>query len=62
MTQCRARRINEEMHCVVCRLRWDVADVEPPQCLRSVQVAPQTAPTREPFVSALAPLYVDKSY
>lgn len=29
---CKARRVNDEYHCVRCALRWDVSDEEPPVC------------------------------
>ena len=60
MPDCHARRQSDEMHCPVCRLRWDVNDPEPPACARltpsgvPIVEAPSIAPGRsaEPVVVA----------
>lgn len=61
MTNCHARRAGQdEMHCLVCRLRWDTNDPEPPACARltpsgvPIVPAPSIAPRRpdEPVVVA----------
>jgi hypothetical protein len=54
MSPCIARRDQDELVCALCRLRWDVADPEPPQCLRALRTL-RVVSEREPFVSALAP-------
>lgn len=49
---CHARQYSDEMHCPVCRLRWDVNDPEPPACAQltesgvPVVEAPSIAPGR----------------
>lgn len=50
MSNCHARQYSDEMHCILCRLRWDVNDPEPPMCGKLV---PPTVPEKEPFVSGL---------
>ena len=32
MTDCKAKRCNDEMHCGKCGLVWDIKDPEPPRC------------------------------
>jgi hypothetical protein len=65
---CSARRMGDQMHCVACRLVWDMNDPEPPPCGRVVRTDPTHAvdavvyalgaavPPRKrpPFVSGLA--------
>lgn len=50
VTDCRAKSIGQERHCILCRLRWDMNDPEPPVCGK---LAPPLAPVKEPFVSGL---------
>lgn len=62
MSDCHARRAGQdEMHCPVCRLRWDTNDPEPPACAQltpsglPLVEAPSIAPGRpvdEPVVVA----------
>ena len=60
MTRCHAIQYSDEMHCPVCRLRWDTNDPEPPACARKtpsglpIVDAPSIAPGRpdEPVVVA----------
>lgn len=51
---CRAIQQSDEMHCATCRLRWDMNDPEPPQCLRQA-ASPPVQPAPDRYVSALAP-------
>ena len=34
---CRAIQQNDEMHCAICGLRWDVNDGDPPKCRRALR-------------------------
>ena len=36
---CRAIQQNDEMHCAICGLRWDVNDGDPPKCRRALRCA-----------------------
>ena len=33
MSNCKARRYNEQWHCNSCGFQWDVKDDDPPTCL-----------------------------
>lgn len=65
---CHARQYSDEMHCPVCRLRWDVNDPEPPLCGKNVpSIIPPDGPVtvaerglneRLPFASGLPEKYL----
>lgn len=38
MSSCKARQVNDEMHCGRCGYQWDIKDPEPPQCKNPCEV------------------------
>lgn len=48
LNACAAIQYSDEMHCPVCRLRWDTNDTDPPMCGRA-------APSIAPFMFGVDP-------